>query len=119
MRSQQEFMMIFRFSPDFTHRPSEQEINEMQKQWGHFIGNLAIAEKLVSTNRLGFVGKQIQPDLTVSEGIASPEGKTISGYLVAKAQSIDEATELAKECPILKMNGTVEVRSIEPMEPQS
>ena len=111
MSTQQEFMMIFRFASDLSYQPTEQEQAEMQQQWGSFIGNLAIAEKLVSTHRLGFEGTQIQPNQSIENGISISEGETMSGYLVAKASSLEEATELAKACPILQANGTVEVRS--------
>jgi len=35
--------------------------------------------------------------------------------MVVRANTLAEATEMAKDCPILKMGGTVEVRSINPM----
>ncbi|MBV6646810.1 MAG: hypothetical protein KI790_15235 [Cyclobacteriaceae bacterium] len=109
--------MLFRFKPDFSHRPSEQELAKMKEQWGSFIGNIAISEKLVSTYRLGFEGKSIQSDLSVTDGVLIAEEKMISGNMVVKANSLEEASELAKDCPILKMGGTIEVRTITPMEP--
>jgi len=116
MNNEQIFMMLFRFMPDFSHRPTEQELAAMKEQWGSFIGNIAISEKLVSTYRLGFEGKSIQSDTSVTDGILIADEKTISGNMVVKANSLEEASELAKGCPILKMGGTVEVRSIAPME---
>jgi hypothetical protein len=35
--------------------------------------------------------------------------------MVVKANTIDAAVEMAKNCPILLMGGTVEIRSIQPM----
>ncbi len=44
------------------------------------------------------------------------EGKEmVAGYLICKADSLDEAVELSKGCPILDINGTVEVREINNM----
>lgn len=116
MNNEQIFMMLFRFKPDFSYRPTEEDIAKMQEQWGSFIGNIAISEKLVSTYRLGFEGKSIQPDSSVTDGLLIAEEKIVSGNMVVKANSLDEATELAKDCPVLKMGGTVEIRSITPME---
>lgn len=110
-----EFMMLFRFEPNFTYQPSEAEMNQMHQQWGSFIGNIAIQEKLVSTHQLGFEGRQITPDKTTTEGIHVSEGKTIAGNMIVKAASIDEAVEMAKDCPILLMGGMVEIRSIQPL----
>ncbi|AWW00862.1 hypothetical protein DJ013_09780 [Arcticibacterium luteifluviistationis] len=87
----------------------------MQKQWGDFIGGVAMQGKLVSTHQLGFSGKQISADLATTEGIHLSDGKTMSGNMVLKATSLDEAVIMAKKCPILFMGGSVEVRDTIPM----
>lgn len=116
MNKEQIFMMLFRFQPDFSHRPTEQELATMKEQWGRFIGNIAISEKLISTYQLGFEGKVIQSDLSVTDGVQISEGQTLGGNMVVKANSLEEASQMAKDCPILKMGGTVEIRTINPME---
>jgi len=105
-------MMLFRFEPNSEYQSTAEEMNEQHQQWGAFIGNLAIKEKLVSTYKLGFNGKQLQSDLTVSEGINISDGKTLGGNMIVKAQSMEEAVELSKACPILKMGGSVEIRNL-------
>ncbi len=116
MKTEQNFMMVFRFTPNFEYQPTATEEALMQEQWGSFIGNIAIQEKLISTHRLGFEGMQIASDLSTSEGILISENKTLSGNMVVRANSLEEATTMAKDCPILKMGGTVEIRNIIPME---
>lgn len=110
-----EFMLIFRFEPNNDYQPTAAEMTEMHQSWGAFIGNIAIEEKLVSTHQLGFEGKQVAADHTVTEGIHVSDNLTLSGNMIVRANSIDEAVEMAKNCPILHMGGTVEVRSIQPM----
>jgi hypothetical protein len=114
MTQAKEFMLMFRFEPT-NEQPTPEQLQEMQKQWGEFIGNIAMQGKLVSTYQLGFEGMQIFADHTTKEGIQIAEGQTLSGNMVLKADSMEVATELAKKCPILLMGGTVEVRSIIPM----
>lgn len=109
-----EFMLMFRFEPTNV-QPTPEQLQEMQKQWGAFIGNIAMQGKLVSTYQLGFEGTQIFADHTTKEGIQIAERQTLSGNMVLKADSLEVATELAKKCPILIMGGTVEVRNIIPM----
>ncbi|MEM8847434.1 MAG: YciI family protein [Bacteroidota bacterium] len=116
MNESKNFMLLFRFQPDFKHQPSEEELSEQKQQWGAFIGKVAIQEKLVSTYQLGFDGKQISSDLSETDGMHISGGNTLGGNMVIKANSMEEAVSIAKECPILKINGTVEVRSIVPME---
>jgi hypothetical protein len=114
MTQEKEFMLIFRFEPT-KNQPTPEQLQEMHKQWGEFIGNIAMQGKLVHTYQLGFEGTQIFANHTAKEGIHIVEGQTLSGNMVLKADSMEVATELAKKCPILLMGGTVEVRSIIPM----
>jgi hypothetical protein len=109
-----EFMLLFRFEPT-NQQPTPAQLQEMHKQWGEFIGNIAMQGKLVSTYQLGFKGMQILADYTTKEGIQIAEGHTLSGNMVLRADSLEVAAELAKKCPILFMGGTVEVRSLIPM----
>jgi hypothetical protein len=40
----------------------------------------------------------------------------VGGYTIIKADSLDEAAEISKGCPILQIGGSVEVRALIPME---
>ena len=116
MKVAQKFMMIFRYSPNPEYKPTTQEMEQMHQDWGSFIGNIAIKEKLDSTHQLGFEGKVIATDSSTTDGILIAENKTVSGNMIVKANSLEEAVEMAKDSPILKMGGTVEVRNIIPMD---
>jgi len=116
MKAEQKFMMIFRFSPNPEYQPTKEEMEQMQQEWGSFIGGIASQGKLDSTHQLGFDGKQIAANLSITDGILISESKTISGNMIVIANSLDEAVEMAKGSPILKMGGSVEVRNIIPME---
>ena len=116
MKTELKFMMIFRYTPNPDYKPTPQEMEQMRQDWGSFIGNIAIKEKLDSTYQLGFEGKQIRTDFSVTEGPLISEDKIVSGNMIVKTNSLDEAVEMAKDSPILKMGGTVEVRNIIPMD---
>jgi len=115
MTDSKNYMMIFRFEPNPEARPTEEEIQMQRQMWGQFIGNIAIKEKLVGTNQLGFTGKTISADKTVTEGINMDKGIVMGGNMIVAANSMEEAAEMAKDCPILHMGGTVEIRDIMPM----
>lgn len=115
MENLKEFMLLFRMKPN-NERPTEQQLQTMQQQWGKFIGGIASQARLVSTNRLGFEGKTITNGTLVSDGIQESDGETLSGNMLLKAADLREATEMAKDCPILRMGGSVEIRSIMPMQ---
>ncbi len=41
---------------------------------------------------------------------------TVGGYIIVEADSYEKAVEIAKGCPILENNGTVEIREIVPRD---
>jgi hypothetical protein len=114
MTQLKEFMLLFRFEPT-NEQPTPEQLQEMHKQWGEFIGTIAMQGRLVSTHQLGFEGKKIFANQTTEDGFHIAEGHTVAGNMVLKAESLEVATELAKKCPILFMGGSVEVRDTIPM----
>lgn len=115
MSQSKEFMFLFSYTPSNDYQPNEAEMNAVHQHWGAFIGNIAIQEKLVSTAQLSEKGMQISADKSVTDGVRIAEGQTLGGNMVVKAGTLAEAVELAKNCPILLIGGSVEVREITPM----
>ena len=115
MTQSNEFMLLFRFEASNNYQPTAAEEAEMHQQWGQFIGSIALQEKLVSTYQLGFEGKQVFADSSVAEGVSVLENQMVGGNMVVRANSVEEAVEMAKKCPILFMGGSVEVRNLLPM----
>ena len=72
-------------------------------EWIGSLGTAAISpmNPLKNTNT-------ISSDRSVSEGGTS----TMSGYTIIEADSMDEALSLAKACPFLDVNGTLEVSEL-------
>lgn len=115
MADLQEFMFIFRYEPVENYQPTKEELAQEEKEWGTFIGGIASQAKLVSVHQLGFEAVQVSSDTSENEGIYVSDKKTVGGTMVIKATNIEEATMLSKQCPILKIGGTIEVRSVIPM----
>jgi hypothetical protein len=115
MTQVKEFMLMFRFEPNNDYQPTEDEMATSYQQWGAFIGQIALQEKLVSTHQLGFDGMQISSNGHVADGIYVASKQTLGGNMVIKANGMAEAVEIAKNCPILSMGGSVEVRDVLPM----
>ena len=115
METLKEFMLLFRMQTG-NAPPSAEQTAAMQQQWGMYIGNIAAQAKLVNTSRLGFEGNIIDNSTTVNNGTYVANQETLTGNMLIKAASLEEGTEIAKGCPVLAMGGTVEVRSIIPMQ---
>lgn len=107
-----EFMMIFRneYNPSF--KPSPEQMQASIKQWQDWIGGIAAQGKFVSTNRLGFEGKTLKPNNVIADGPYAEVKEIVGGYILVKANDIDEAMKLAEGCPILNIGGHVEVRNV-------
>lgn len=105
-----EFMMIFRSEPQAWGNLSPEQMQENTKKWQDWIGGIAAQGKFVSTSRLGFEGKTVKPNEVITDGPYAEIKEIIGGNMVVKAESMDDAVEMAKGCPSLLIGGNVEVR---------
>ena len=112
-----EFLLVFRrdmlgVGPEL----SPEQMQNMMKPWQDWMGGLAAQNKLVNSgNRLDGEGRVVKSNQTVTNGPYVEMKEAVGGYIVISADSIDEAAEISKGCPILHMGGNVEVRTIVPM----
>jgi hypothetical protein len=112
-----DFLLIFRRDPDFDANFTPAQLQEVTKPWQDWMGGLAAQNKLAdSGNRLAVEGKVVKPGNVVTNGPYVEIKEAIGGYIVVRAATLEEAAELAKDCPILATGGTVEVRQIVPMQ---
>lgn len=112
-----EFLLIFRREVSGNNALSPEQIQAMMKPWQDWMGSLAAQNKLVSAgNRLTPEGRVVKPDQVITNGPFVETKEAVGGYTIIKAASLDEAAELSKGCPILKIGGNVEVRTIVAME---
>jgi hypothetical protein len=112
-----EFLLIFR--RDLTtsgKQPSPEHLQNMMKDWQNWMGSIAARNKLVNSgNRLAEDGKVVKPGAIVTNGPYVEIKEAIGGYIIIRADSLEEAAEISKGCPILTIGGNVEVRNIIPM----
>ena len=113
-----EFILVFRRNEvSGEAQPSPEQLQAMMKQWQDWIGNIAAQNKLVSSgNRLSSDGRVVKKDNVITNGPYVELKEAIGGYIIVRADSLDEAAELSKDCPILNIGGNVEVRTIVPMD---
>ena len=116
-----EFLMVFRNAADTTNRPlSPEQLQSLMKPWQDWIGNIAAQNKLSSSgNRLEVEGRVVKPNNVITNGPYVEIKEAVGGYIIVKANSLDDAAALADGCPIFNRGGNVEVRAIVPMEDQN
>lgn len=111
MKNLKDYMFIFRMKLNSSYQPSEEEITSMKQAWGNWIGSIAQQAKLVSSHQLGYDGIRLFMNQKEELGYFIEQEKSVSGNLVLKAKNMEEATEIAKNCPILMMGGSIEIRN--------
>ncbi|WP_010134456.1 YciI family protein [Ochrovirga pacifica] len=115
MAELQEFMFLFRYSPNLEHTPTKEELAQQEKDWGAFIGKMAAQAKLVNVYQLDVQGVVQHSDLSEPAQMYVAENMAVGGTMVVKATDIAEAVTLSKLCPIFKIGGSVEIHPIIPM----
>ena len=108
-----EYMLIFRHE-DGNKVASPQQIQAWMKQTMDWVGGIAAQNKFVQGNGLPFDDSRVvRHNGVVTNGPFGEIKETIGGYIVVKADSVDEAVEFAKGCQVLQGDcNTVEVRKI-------
>ncbi|MEO8769152.1 MAG: YciI family protein [Ferruginibacter sp.] len=108
-----EFVLIFRHE-DGSKVASPEQIQQWMKQTRNWMGGIAAQNKLVGGNGLSFENaKIVGHNNVVTNGPFGDIKETLGGFIIIKADSIDEAVEFAKGSPVLQGEGnTVEVRKI-------
>ena len=109
----EEFILIFRHE-DGNKIASPEQLQIWMKQTMDWIGSIAAQNKFSSGNGLPFEdSKVVRHNNVVTNGPFGDIKETIGGYIIVKADSIDEAVAFAKGSPVLQGEGnSVEVRRI-------
>lgn len=107
-----EFALIFRLKDISDFQPSPEQMQERM----NWLGSIAAQNKLVDKGNtlLSAPGsaKTVKPDNVVTDGPYTEIKEFISGYIVVRTETIEEAVEIAKENPIFKIGGSIEVREV-------
>ncbi|WP_080058386.1 YciI family protein [Spirosoma aerolatum] len=112
-----EFMLLFRnVSGDGQYVSTPQDMQEDLPNWQAWIGGLASRGQLIDTRPIEYAGRVVS-NTGVRESPYKTENFLVAGYLICQATTLEEITDYAGACPILKYpQGSVEIRSIMPFE---
>lgn len=112
-----EFVLIFRHSNKSDLKPSPEQMRE-RMDW---LASIAAQDKLADKGRTLSISsaKTVKPGRVVTDGPYTEIKEFVSGFMVVKSETIDEAIEFAKANPVLKSGGNVEVREVVPLPVKS
>jgi len=108
-----EYILIFRHE-DGNKVASPEQIQVWMKQTMDWIGGIAAQNKFVQGTGLPFdESRVVHYNNVVTNGPFGEIKEIIGGFIIVRADNIDEAVNFAKGSPVLQGDGnTVEVRKI-------
>jgi hypothetical protein len=112
----EEYALIMRHE-DGRKIASPEQIQQWMKQTMDWIGGIAAQNKFVSGTGLPFDNAKVITTRSgrpiVTNGPFGDIKETIGGFIIVRAESVEEAVEFAKGCPVLQGEGnSMEVRKI-------
>lgn len=110
-----DFIFLFRADYKELGQASPEQMQARTQKWMDWIGTIAAQNKLVSRgNRLNPAGRVVRKGSVVTDGPFTEIKESVLGYIVVKADTLDEAVKISEGCPILASDGTsVEVREFD------
>lgn len=108
-----EYLLIFRHE-DGNKVASPEQMQQWMQQTMEWINGIAMQDKFSDGKGLLFdEARVVHSDKTTTQGAFGNVKETIGGYIIVKAESVEEAIGFAKGCPVLQGEGnSVEVRCI-------
>lgn len=116
LHSMKEYLLLFRnASSANSYLATAQDMSEDMPKWQAWIGNIAMQGKLVHTAPIEYAASVVNNDIATDGPYKEANSVLVAGFLICKADSLEEVQQWSKTCPILKYpNSSVEIRPIIP-----
>jgi len=113
-----DYLFLFRGGDGNNLQKMPEAWQAHMQNWMLWMKGLADQGQLVGAQPLDNSGKQVIGNKKVITDGPFMEGKEmVAGYLMCKADTYDDALEIAKGCPILEFDdGKVEIRQIQELK---
>jgi len=113
----EKFMYLFRGGDAAMSGQSPELMQAHMQKWMGWMKTLGEKGILVGGEPLQQQGKQVTgTKKVITDGPFIEAKEAVGGYLIVNAKDIDHAVEISKDCPILEVNGKIEVRPVQKME---
>ena len=110
-------MLLFRGSDVYQPGQSPEALQALKQKLIHWVVDLSKKGVHVASEPLEPVGKQVTGvKKTTTDGPFGKEREIIGGCTIVLAKDMEEAIAIAKDCPILESNASIEVRPIQTVE---
>ena len=112
----EKFMFIFQGGEMNGASPEQMQAN--MGKWMAWIEKLSKSNQYVAGEPLLPGGKLVsgKGGKTVTDGPFTEGKEVVGGFFIVNAKDIQDAVEMAKDCPSYEIGGTVQVRQVMKME---
>ena len=114
MKQVSEYMLLFR-GTGWHKQLSPEEVQEVMSQWYAWMDRLTQQGKIKGGQALDrYEGKLVsgKGGKAIADGPFAESKEAIGGYFLLEVSDLQEAVEIAKQCPALEYGLDVEVRRI-------
>jgi hypothetical protein len=113
-----QFLLLFRH-PLAGDDPTPEEMQQIFGKWMSWMKSMKAKGQFVGADRLEDAGKVLRPvrGSSATDGPYAEAKEAVGGFVIVLADTLAEATEIAKGCPGLERETIVEVRPIEKLPP--
>jgi hypothetical protein len=109
----EKFMFLFRGSDVYQPDQSPEALQVLTQKMMDWLGELSGTGAHVASERLKRTGRQVSgAKKTLTDLPFGEEREVVGGCTIVQAEDIHDAVEIAKRCPILETNATIEIRPI-------
>jgi len=106
-----KFMLIYRDPATPQTPPAPEEMQAFLAMWGEWFQKCGAAI-LDGGDALKPTGKVLKAGGVVSDGPYAESKEVIGGYSVVQADNYEGAVAIARECPIARVGGAIEIREL-------
>jgi hypothetical protein len=105
-----QFVFVYRGA----ERRSPEQMQQSMQKWMAWFKQLTEQGHIKDPGQpLEFAGKLVKgKQKTVTDGPFAEVKDVVGGYTLVEARDLEQAVELSKGCPILEVDGAVEVRPV-------
>ena len=107
------YIVLFR-EPDGRKAPhSAAEVTRHRANWKNWMDEYGVKGNIAGGSGLTLEGYVIAVDGEMARGMHRVGDEIVGGFLLIKADSLDEAAGIVRSCPIYEFGGYAEVREMQ------
>ena len=112
-----EYMLLLR-QPHTGAPPTPDQLREIMNRFTSWMDGMTAKNIVAGTSGLEPTGKVLRDPrgTSVTDGPYIETKEIVGGYVIIKARDLEEAVEIARDCPGLDYRMTVEIRPVKHME---